>query len=239
MNELINYPLPQWIAILFLIAIPFPFLLISRLVYQEGKKIGNAIAPKVVIVFFLFYVAYVIIASLGGWFNQVMLPPKVLLLCTFPYAFLLFIIVAGTKSFKTILENVSLLNLVELHIFRLIGVFFLLIAMHNALPKPFAFIAGLGDMTTAFTSIFVAKAIVNKQANARQLTYVWNIFGTLDILFTAICAIVLTKISIDTSAMGVDTLARFPFCLIPAFAPPTILFLHWCIFKKLKKMPTS
>jgi hypothetical protein len=234
MNELINYPLPQWIAIFFLIAIPIPFVLISRLVYQEGKKIGNTQAPKAVIIFFLLYVAYVIIASLSGWFNKVMLPPKVLLMCTFPYTILLFIIVARTKAFKTILENVSLHKLVKLHIFRLIGVFFLLIAMHNALPKPFAFIAGLGDMITAITSIFVAKAIVNKQTNAKSIVYAWNIFGTLDILFTAICAIVLTKISIDTGTMGVDTLAKFPFCLIPAFAPPTILFLHWFIFKKLK-----
>jgi hypothetical protein len=234
MNELINYPLPQWIAVLFLLIIPIPFILISRLVYQEGKKIGNTNVPKAVITFFLLYVAYVVSASLSGWFNQVMLPPKVLLMCTFPYAILLFIVVARTKAFKTILENVSLHSLVKLHIFRLIGIFFLLIAMHNALPKPFAFIAGLGDMITAFTSIFVANAIANKDINAKSIVYAWNIFGTLDILFTAICAIILTKISIDTGAMGVDTLAKFPFCLIPAFAPPTILFLHWCIFKKLK-----
>jgi hypothetical protein len=35
--------------------------------------------------------------------------------------------------------------------------------------------------------------------------------------------------------MGVDTLATFPFCIIPAFAPPIILFLHLAIFRKLKK----
>jgi hypothetical protein len=47
---------------------------------------------------------------------------------------------------------------------------------------------------------------------------------------------VLTKISIDTGAMGVDTLAKFPFCFIPAFAPPTIIFLHVSIYKKLAAM---
>jgi hypothetical protein len=34
--------------------------------------------------------------------------------------------------------------------------------------------------------------------------------------------------------MGVDTLAKFPFSLIPAFAPPTIIFLHVLIYRKLK-----
>jgi hypothetical protein len=234
MNELINYPVPQWIAILFLVAIPLPFILIAMLVHKEGQKLGHTQAGKVVAAFFVLYITYVVLASLNGLFNQVMLPPKVLLMCTFPYAILLFVIVPQTKAFQSILQSVSLQSLVKLHIFRLIGVFFLLIALHNALPKPFAFIAGLGDMITAITSIYVAKAIKTKRANARSLTYAWNIFGTLDIMFTAICAIVLTKLSIDNGTMGVDTLARFPYCLIPAFAPPTILFLHWCIFKKLK-----
>ncbi len=114
--------------------------------------------------------------------------------------------------------------------------FFVLLAVHNALPKPFAYIAGFGDMITALSSIFVVKAIQQQKTHAKKLTYIWNVFGTIDILFTAIAANVLTKISIDTGAMGVDTLAMFPFCIIPAFAPPTILLLHWVIFQKLKKL---
>ncbi len=160
--------------------------------------------------------------------------PKVLLFTTFPFAFLLFFVVLNTEIYKTIVENTAIENLVKLHIFRLIGVFFVLLALHNALPKPFAFIAGIGDMLTAISSIFVARAIERKKSYAKKLVYYWNIFGTVDILFTAIAANVLTKVSIDTGAMGVDTLAFFPFCIIPAFAPPTILFLHWAIFKKIK-----
>jgi hypothetical protein len=57
----------------------------------------------------------------------------------------------------------------------------------------------------------------------------------LDIVFTAVSAIVLTKLSIDTGSIGVDVLAQFPFCLIPAFAPPTIIFLHVAVYKKLKQ----
>jgi hypothetical protein len=85
------------------------------------------------------------------------------------------------------------------------------------------------------SSLFVAHAIIQNKTYARRLTYVWNIVGTIDILFTAIAANVLTKISVETGAMGVDVLATFPYCIIPAFAPPAILFLHWTIFKKLKE----
>ncbi|MEA5461045.1 hypothetical protein VB796_18430 [Arcicella sp. LKC2W] len=232
MNTLVHYLLPQWISIAFLIAIPAPFILIVLFIRKEAKKIQNKRAYLIVIAFFVLYLTYIALADYKGWFHQVTLPPKILLFTTFPFAFLLFVIVLKTKFYKTILENVALESLVKLHIFRLIGVFFILLATHNALPKPFAFIAGIGDMLTAVSSIFVANAIQNKKSYAQKLTYYWNIFGTVDILFTAIAANVLTKISIDTGAMGVDTLAFFPFCIIPAFAPPIILFLHWAIFQK-------
>jgi len=231
---LTNYIVPNWISIAFLISIPLPFILIALFVRLEGKKIQNKIVFPAVVLFFAIYLSYISLASLNGWFNQVLFPPKVLLLTTFPYGFFLFLIILNTKTYKSILENTPIENIIKLHVFRLIGVFFILLAVHNTLPKPFAFIAGIGDILTALSSIFVVRAIKNKKSFAKKLIYFWNIFGTIDILFTAIAANVLTKISIDTGAMGVDTLAVFPFCIIPAFAPPTILFLHWAIFTKLK-----
>jgi hypothetical protein len=236
MNTLNQYFVPQWISILFLIAIPLPFILISLFVKNEALKVNYPKAFQIVTGFFLIYIAYVIFASYQGWFNKVSLPPRVLLLTTFPYAILLFMVIAKTNFYNYILEKSPIESLVKLHIFRLIGVFFILLAVHNTLPKPFAFIAGLGDIITAITSIFVARAIQNKESYAKKLTTAWNIFGTIDILFTAIAANVITKFSIDNGTMGVDTLAMFPFCLIPAFAPPTILFLHWTIYQKLKKI---
>ena len=237
MNNLTQYFLPEWISIAFLIAIPLPFMLILLFVRKAAKKAQSTLAFPLVAAFFALYLMYIGFASFQGWFNVVSLPPKVLLLTTFPYAFLLFGVVLNTKSYQKIAENAPLESLIQLHIFRLIGVFFVLLALHNALPKPFAFIAGFGDVLTAIGSVFVVKAIQHKKSYAKKLARIWNVFGTVDILFTAIAANVLTKISIDTGAMGVDTLAVFPFCIIPAFAPPTILFLHWAIFKKIKNFP--
>lgn len=236
MNNLTQYPVPEWISIAFVFAITLPFILILHFIKKEENKISkNSIFRKATL-FCVFYIAYVILASYLGWFDAVSLPPRVLLLTTFPFAFLLFVVVAKTKAFNTIVESASLDSLVQLHLFRLVGVFFVLLALHDALPKPFAMIAGIGDMLTAISSIFVAKALRDKKTYAVTLAYYWNIFGTVDILFTAIAANVLTKISMDTGVMGVDTLAMFPFCLIPAFAPPTILFIHWIIFKKIKEI---
>jgi hypothetical protein len=231
---MITYNFPQWIATVFTVVFPIAVILIAFLA-KKSAVIGNkSRAFYAVLGFYMLYLGYVTLCSLNGLFDRVFLPPLVLLYTTFPLALFLFGVVINLKIYKTSLENVGVQDLVRVHIFRLLGVFFVLLAFHDALPKPFALIAGLGDMITAITSIFVAKAIESKAAYAKKLTYVWNTFGLLDILFTAIMANVLTKISIDTGAMGVDTLAKFPFCFIPAFAPPTIIFLHFSIYKKLR-----
>ena len=233
MNTLINYPLPDWIAIAFLCVIFIPSIMIAFLA-KKGLDNSNK-ALFAVLAFFGLYFTYVSVASLNGLVDGVFLPPLVLLLCTLPLALFLFIIVLNLKIFKQFLNNIPLENLVSVHIFRLIGVFFLLLAFYDSLPKFFAIVAGLGDMITAVTSILVAKAITNRKHYAKKLTFLWNCFGLLDILFTAVSANVLTKLSLDTGSMGIDTLARFPFCFIPAFAPPVIIFLHILIFKKIKK----
>ena len=236
MNELTEYFVPQWVSLAFLFSIPLPFILLSLFVHKQAKSTKYNKAYIFVIGFFILYLAYIAVAAYHKWFNIVSMPPRVLLLTTVPFAALLFIGVAKTKVYQTLLEKASLQSMVRLHIFRIIGIFFVLLALHDALPKPFGFIAGFGDVITALSSVIVAKAIAGNKAYAKKLTYYWNIFGTIDIVFTAVAANVLTKMSIDSGVMGVDSLAFFPFCIIPAFAPPTILFLHWSIFKKLKTL---
>jgi hypothetical protein len=224
---------PQWIATSFLIVFPFAIFSIAFLVRKSASIDKQTRLFYTVLGFYVLYLAYITACSFNGLFDKVFLPPMVLLLGTFPLAMFLFTVVINLKTYKTVLENALLEDLVRVHIFRLIGVFFILLAFHDALPKPFALIAGLGDMITAVTSIFVVKALSNKKPYAKKLTYIWNTFGMVDIIITAILANVLTKISMDTGAMGVDTLAKFPFCFIPAFAPPTIIFLHFSVYKKL------
>jgi hypothetical protein len=232
---MINYNYPQWIATSFLIAFPFAILLIAFLVRKSAPFTKANRLFYTVLGFYFVYLTYITVCSFNGLFDKVFLPPMVLLYGTFPLALFLFTVIINLKTYKTVLDKAYLEDLVRVHIFRLLGVFFILLAFHDALPKPFALIAGLGDMITAISSIFVAKAIENKATYAKKLTYIWNTFGMVDIIITAILANVLTKISIDLGAMGVDTLAKFPFCFIPAFAPPTIIFLHFSIYKKLKK----
>ncbi|RQO74332.1 hypothetical protein DBR43_02750 [Pedobacter sp. KBW06] len=235
MNILIEYPVPDWIKILFLLAIPAPVILTMFLARSAFSRPGSTAVFNAVGAFFFMYVLYVVVMGSTGKFNSVSFPPKVLLLTTFPFAFFLFLFVAKTKWYKVFIEHVSLERLVQVHVFRLIGGFFLILSLYDALPGWFGLIAGTGDVLTAISGIWVSKLIREKRLNFKKVTWVWNTFGLIDILFTAVSANVLTKLSIDSGIMGVDTLAMFPFYFIPALAPPIIVFLHYSIYLKLKK----
>jgi hypothetical protein len=230
MNQLKLYPTPDWLSYVFLIGICLLVFLVARLA-NKGKP--GSFWP--VIGFFLIYIGYVSFGSQAGWFNAVTFPPVVLRLTTLFFVIFLFVILANLKVYKDFFEKIKLQDLIGVHIFRILGGNFIILAFYDALPKTFALIAGCGDVITALTSLYVVKQLNNGAKNAKTLAFIWNTFGFIDILFTAVAANYLTKVSIDTGSMGVDTLARFPFCLIPAIAPPLIWFLHSAIYKKLKE----
>lgn len=222
--------IPSVISICFLVAFLFPVIMIGRLANKGGIKNGLLW----IVAFSAVYLSIVSFASFSGFYDTVMLPPKIVVTTTLPFAAFVTLIFT-TKACKKANSTLSLQDLVKVHIFRLIGSTFIVLSLYDLLPKPFALFAGLGDLITAIGSIFVARSIQNEKRYARRLTYLWNSFGLLDILGTSALAIIFTKISIDQGVLGVEFLATFPFCFIPAFAPPTIIFLHLLVFRKLSQ----
>ena len=228
-----NAPIPIYISGAFLIAIGFPLYMIAALARKHAKP-GQA-KPLFfgILIFYSAYLAVVTIGSLNGAFAEVTLPPKIIQLTTLPLLLLLMGIVFNLPFYKKLLTAIPANKMVLLHRFRFIGSFFIILWLFGQLPMVFALIAGLGDVITALSSTWVAKQLSSKKANAQKWAMLWNTFGLLDILVTSTTAILLTKASITTGALGVDILAVFPFCFIPAFAPATIIFLHMSIYRKL------
>ncbi len=220
--------LPTVFSIAFLMAFSFPVLMVASLAKKGKVKNGFWL----VLSFYIPYLIMVALASNNGFFDEVMLPPKIVLTSTLPLG-LFVTIIYNTKTCKKANATLKLEALVRIHIFRLIGSTFIILMLYDLLPPVFALFAGIGDLLTAITSIFVVKAIQNGKNYALRLTYIWNSFGLVDILITSAMAIIFTKISIDNGVQGVEVLAEFPFCFIPAFAPPTIIFLHLLVFRKL------
>ncbi|MBP8033016.1 MAG: hypothetical protein KAZ71_00380 [Bacteroidia bacterium] len=230
---------PQWISALIVISFFIPIFMIANIIKQgalkanlENDKIKTI--PRNVIIFFITYYLYVTIMSFTGIFQVNTLPPKILIFTGIPLTLFYFVFVFRTKLFWEILENVKLSSLVKIHVFRLVGIFFIVGWYYGILPKSFALIGGIGDLFAAVTAIFVAKLIEKKSKNYKTITLIWNIIGFWDIVSVITSAIYITKQAIESNSQGILEMTKFPFCLIPAFAPATIIFIHICIFKKLK-----
>ncbi len=221
--------LPIIFSIVFLLAFIFPIFMFARLAQKGGVENGIIKVAS----FYIVYLIGVSIASFNGVFDAIWLPPKIIVLTMIPLVIFLTGVIFYMKFCKEANKQLKLDDLVKIHIFRLIGSFFLIFLFYELIPKPLGLIAGIGDLITAISSIFVAKSIRNKKSYARKLTLTWNTFGLVDIIATSASAIILTKISIDTGSQGVEFLAQFPFCFIPAFAPATIIFLHLLTYRKI------
>jgi hypothetical protein len=232
---------PAWVSISFSFVFPITIYLIAKTIKQGAlnAQIPDNQANNLfwgVLLFFALYLTYVSSLAFTGLLSVNALPPRVLIFTALPLMVFFFGFVFNKPIYWKILDGIPLQSLVRLHIFRFVGVYFLIATYYNALPAHFAILAGLGDMATAFGAIFIAKAIEENKSWSRKGTLIWNIFGFWDIVSVIISAILTTRFSIQhPESQSIVEISKFPFVWIPAFAPVVIVFLHIAIFKKLKR----
>jgi len=224
---------PVWVSILFLLAIPAPAILVTRLLRQGA---GSGVARPVRVRFVVFCSAYLLYVTLGTWgglFLETRVPPRILLFSTIPFLLFLLGVIFWQPLYQRILRNTSYSDLIRVHRFRLVGGFFLVLAWYDAVPPVLGIIAGTGDVIAALSSFWVARLVKNNAPRARSWVLAWNTFGLLDILATAGMANYFSWVYLQTGMASVEVLAEFPFSYIPAIAPPVIIFLHASLYWKL------
>lgn len=231
---------PTWVSLLFLPTFPITIYFIAQII-KRGAIDAELPQKQVSHIqlgiggFFTIYLTYTFILSITGLLSENTLPPRVLLFTAFPLLIFLFGFILNKPVYGKILDKIPLASLIKIHIFRFVGVFFLISAYYEALPAQFALLAGIGDILTAIGAIFVSKWVNEKKAWSKKATFIWNIFGLWDIVSVIISAILTTKNSLENHTQSVAEITKIPFVWIPAFAPAVIIFLHISVFKKLKR----
>jgi len=236
--------MPVWAIVLFIPGFLYSIVLIANPAKQAALNAGMtpASARNIqlgIFGFYILYLAYASILALNGVFLIDSLPPRVMVFTAIPLTIILFVIVGNTKLFKKLLRSIALESLIALHVFRLLGGFFLLLYFYHLLPRDLAFASGMGDIITAVLALPVARMVSKRKPGSIRVAYAWNIFGALDIItLLVIVAITVSNANntIITGEPGIQEMAIFPFVWFPAFAPATILFLHAAIFRKMRQM---
>jgi hypothetical protein len=229
---------PVWAIVLFIVCFLYSIAFIANPAKHAAINAGMTPTKAGNIQFgiFAFYILYLIYASLlalKGVLSVNAVVPRVFTLTTIPLTVILFAIIGNTEVFKKLLRSVSLESLIALHIFRLLGVFFIILYYYRLLHPAFAFSAGMGDIITALLALPVAKWVSQGKSWSIKAAYVWNILGMLDIVTLLVIAIITVIKSVTGSEPGDPEMTVFPFAWFPAFAPATILFLHATVFRKL------
>ncbi|SDP97723.1 hypothetical protein SAMN05428975_4482 [Mucilaginibacter sp. OK268] len=224
--------MPLWAIVLFIPGFLYSIFFITQPVKQAALNAGMSLQKSRniqigILGFYLVYLLYVSVLALKGVLDVDSLPPKTMVWGGLPLLVILFGFIGNTGLFKTLLRSITLESLIAVHVFRLLGVFFIIIYGYHLLPAKFALFAGLGDIITAILAWPVAKMVSKKKPGWKIALYAWNIFGIMDIIDLLVIAVI-------TGANGnLREMAVFPFVWFPAFAPATILFLHTAVFRKL------
>ena len=118
-----------------------------------------------------------------------------------------------------------LIPILLLHSLRHLGLMFLTRgATYPGLSPQFAYPAALGDLLSAALAFGAVFLVSRNSAGARPLVWVFNIFGTIDLLV----AITLATVYNAPEFMG-------PAYWIPAFWVPSLLVTHYVTFLILTK----
>jgi hypothetical protein len=234
--------MPLWVIVLFIAS----FLYSITFIANPAKKaaLDSGMSPRAarniqisIFAFYILYLAYVSVLSLKGVFNVNSIPPEVMVWAGLPLMIILFGFIGNTVLFKKLLRSIALESLVAIHIFRLVGIFFIILYFYHLLPSAFAFSAALGDIITALLALPVAWMVSKRKPWWKTAVYAWNIFGMLDIINLLVIAVIIAKNDMVTGVKGgLTEMTIFPFVWFPAFAPATILFLHTAVFRKLAQL---
>lgn len=118
-----------------------------------------------------------------------------------------------------------LIPILLLHSTRHLGMMFLARgATYPGLPLQFAYPAAFGDLLTAVLALIAIPCVLRGSHFARTAVWVFNIFGTIDL----VVAITLATIYNAPVAMG-------PAYWIPAFWVPLLLVTHYVTFVLLRR----
>jgi hypothetical protein len=118
-----------------------------------------------------------------------------------------------------------LIPILLLHSTRHLGLMFLSPgAIYPGMPEQFAYPAAFGDLITAVLALMAILFVLRGSVFARSLVWVFNVFGTVDLLV----AIVTATIYNAPVVMG-------PAYWIPAFWVPLLLVTHYVTFILLRR----
>jgi hypothetical protein len=169
-------------------------------------------------------------ALTGGWFDIFTSPGKppiaIGLFLVVPILFFCTWYLAGGQ-FRAFANSLNLAWIVGAHLWRFVGLGFVIAVFLRKLPAGFGIPEGFGDVVTAAFALPLAGALHRKKA-VRKGFIAWNIFGLVDLLSAILMGVLYSEGSFGILRTDVSTvlMTTFPVSIIPTFLVPLFILLH-------------
>ena len=140
-----------------------------------------------------------------------------------------------SASFRAFTDTIPMSLLVGSHLWRFVGIGFIVGAFTGALPKGFGIPEGVGDVIAALGALILIRAI-RKGTASRGWLLAWNAFGFVDLVSALTVGLLFSESALGvwhTAASNTTLMVTFPVSLIPTFFVPLFLLVHLLIFRRV------
>ena len=136
----------------------------------------------------------------------------------------LFLSLITSVSLRRLLTRQS--QLIRLHVWRLVGIVFLLLMVSGQVPALWALPAGIGDILVGVTAPWVAHDVETRRGKRRAV--IWNLFGLSDLVVAVGLGIMTSPgpTQVFQTVPTSELMAHFPLALVPTFLVPLAFVLH-------------
>ena len=148
---------------------------------------------------------------------------------------------ATSRSFRAFTDTIPLELLVGSHIWRFVGIGFVIGAIRGALPAGFGYPEGIGDVIAAAGAVALLPGI-RKGTVSRGWLLAWNIFGLLDLVSAVTVGLLFSQSAVGilhTATSNTVPMVTFPVSLIPTFFVPLFMLVHALTFRRIARMEPS
>lgn len=208
------------------------FLAIWLLVQIFYKKVSVSLVILAGLI--IWYCLVYILGRVGFWAQNPMYFPFII----FGFVVLYFILkfIYRLPVLQAVADSIPVHFLVGIQVFRFMGIGFLTFYGLGLIPGEFALPTGWGDVLVGTTAIPVAFLLYIKKGFARKLAIYWNYLGIADLVLALFLGNVTFPRPFQMLPTTPDNLliAVSPLVMVPLFAVPLSLILHFFTLKILK-----
>lgn len=147
---------------------------------------------------------------------------------------------AASARLRHAIDQIPLWLITIAHVWRFVGLGFVVGTLVHVLPPQFGYPEGIGDVIAALLCVPLALAIRRNRRSPglRRAFVAWNIYGLIDLTSAIAVGILYSNgpLGVLRSDLSTMLMVTFPVNLIPTFFVPLFILLHLLSLKRSREL---